>query len=142
MVTPSGFRQRLDCDAATCDAISLADGREGGLESPTAISRPLAENQRADNRVVLPAPGRTFRGNPPAPDPGAKPVAEQPNASAELQQKYRQFLDLLPLTISLAGLPTSEARLFSEEQIEARAMTIRAAYRVARATAKECLSGS
>jgi hypothetical protein len=69
-------------------------------------------------------------------------VADQPPASGDLQQKYRQFLDLLPLTISLAGLPTSEGRLFSEEQIEARAITIRAAYRVARTVAKECLGGS
>jgi len=69
-------------------------------------------------------------------------VADQSPASSDLQQKYRQFLDLLPLTVSLAGLPTSEGRLFSEEQIEARAITIRAAYRVARTVAKECLGGS
>jgi len=69
-------------------------------------------------------------------------VSEQANATTDLQQRYRQFLDLLPLTLSLAGLPQSEARLFNEEQIEARAITVRAAYRVARATAKECLSGS
>ncbi len=66
--------------------------------------------------------------------------AESP--AADLQQKYRQFLDLMPLTIALAGLPPSESRLFSEEQIEARAMTMKYAYRVARATAKECLGGS
>jgi hypothetical protein len=66
-----------------------------------------------------------------------------PAASAnDLQQKYRQFLDLLPLTLSLAGLPASEARLFSEEQMEARGITIKAAYRVARAVARECLGGS
>ena len=64
------------------------------------------------------------------------------NAPAELQQKYRQFLDLMPLTVALAGLPTSEGRLYSEDQIEARAMTLKAAYRVARTTAKECLGGS
>jgi hypothetical protein len=69
-------------------------------------------------------------------------VADQTASSNDLQQKYRQFLDLLPLTVSLAGLPTSEGRLFSEEQIEARAITIRAAYRVARTVAKECLGGS
>jgi hypothetical protein len=69
-------------------------------------------------------------------------VPEQPTTGSDLQQKYRQFLDLLPLTISLAGLPTSENRLFSEEQIEARAITMRAAYRVARNLAKDCLSGS
>ena len=65
-----------------------------------------------------------------------------PNAPADLQQKYRQFLDLMPLTVALAGLPTSEGRLYSEDQIEARAMTLKAAYRVARTTAKECLGGS
>ncbi|MBX6314332.1 MAG: hypothetical protein IRY99_15675 [Isosphaeraceae bacterium] len=69
-------------------------------------------------------------------------MADQPTPASDLQQKYRQFLDLLPLTIALAGLPPSEGRLYSEEQIEARAITIRAAYRVARATAKECLGGS
>ncbi len=67
-------------------------------------------------------------------------MSDQP--SADLQQKYRQFLDLMPLTLALAGLPASETRLFSEEQIEARAITVRFAYKVARATAKDCLSGS
>ncbi|HMB02669.1 MAG TPA: hypothetical protein VKP69_02890 [Isosphaeraceae bacterium] len=69
-------------------------------------------------------------------------MAEPTTTTSDLQQKYRQFLDLMPLTLALAGLPTSESRLYSEDQIEARAMTIRAAYRVARNTAKECLSGS
>ena len=68
-------------------------------------------------------------------------MSDQPNPN-DLQQKYRQFLDLLPLTITLAGLPTSEGRLYSEDQIEARGITIRAAYRVARTVAKECLGGS
>lgn len=63
-------------------------------------------------------------------------------AAADLQQKYRQFLDLMPLTIALAGLPTSETRLYSEDQIEARAITVRLAYKAARSLAKECLSGS
>ena len=72
---------------------------------------------------------------------GGAIMADQPNPS-DLQQKYRQFLDLLPLTLALAGLPTSEGRLFSEEQMEARATTVRAAYRVARNTAKDCLGGS
>ena len=50
-------------------------------------------------------------------------MADQPNAAADLQQRYRQFLDLLPLTLALAGLPTSEGRLYSEEQMEGRAIT-------------------
>lgn len=65
-----------------------------------------------------------------------------PTPTADLQQKYRQFLDLLPLTISLAGLPPSEGRLFGEEHLEARAITMRIAYKVARNLAKECLGGS
>lgn len=70
-------------------------------------------------------------------------MSDQNNAAnAALQQKYRQFLDLLPLTVALAGLPPSENRLFSEEQIEARGITVRAAFRVARTVAKDCLGGS
>jgi hypothetical protein len=69
-------------------------------------------------------------------------VADQPAAANDLQQKYRQFLDLLPLTLSLAGLPPSEGRLFGEEQIEARGITVRAAFRVARTVARDCLGGS
>ena len=69
-------------------------------------------------------------------------MSSEASPAADLQQKYRQFLDLLPLTVALAGLPPSEGRLFNEEQIEARAMTLRYAYRVARSTAKECLGGS
>jgi hypothetical protein len=69
-------------------------------------------------------------------------VADPSTGGNDLQQKYRQFLDLMPLTISLAGLPPSENRLFGEEQIEARAITMRIAYKVARNLARECLGGS
>jgi hypothetical protein len=69
-------------------------------------------------------------------------VPEPTDSAADLQQKYRQFLDLLPLTISLAGLPASEGRLYSEDQMEGRGITVRIAYRVARNVAKECLGGS
>jgi hypothetical protein len=69
-------------------------------------------------------------------------VSDQATGAGDLQQKYRQFLDLMPLTISLAGLPTSEGRLYSEDQIEARAITVRLAYKVARNLARECLGGS
>jgi hypothetical protein len=69
-------------------------------------------------------------------------VADQPAGSNDLQQKYRQFLDLMPLTLALAGLPPSEGRLLGEEQIEARAITVRLAYKVARNAARDCLGGS
>jgi hypothetical protein len=72
----------------------------------------------------------------------SRAVADQPTGGADLQQKYRQFLDLMPLTIALSGLPMSEGRLYSEDQLEARAITVRLAYKVARNLAKECLGGS
>jgi len=63
-------------------------------------------------------------------------VADQ----TDLQQKYKEFLSLLPLTLSLAGLPTSEKGYYTEDQIEGRAITIRTAYRIARQVARECIS--
>jgi hypothetical protein len=64
------------------------------------------------------------------------------DSTSEVQQKYREFINLLPLTLSLAGLPPSEGRLFSEDQLEARAMTVKLAYRVAKSLTRECLGGS
>lgn len=56
----------------------------------------------------------------------------------EIQRRYKEFLDLLPLTLSLAGLPASDhGKYFSEEQIEARVFTIRHAYKAARQLARE-----
>jgi len=49
------------------------------------------------------------------------------------QQKAKEFMSLLPLTSLLAGLPTCEpGRHFTESQLEARATSIRLAYKVAR----------
>lgn len=56
----------------------------------------------------------------------------------DLQRRYREFVDLLPLTLSLAGLPHSEpGRYYNEEQIETRMFAIRHAHKAARALAKE-----
>lgn len=58
----------------------------------------------------------------------------------EAQRRYREFLDLMPLTISLAGLPASEhGKYYTEEQIEARLFTIRHAYKHARQVARETI---
>ncbi len=66
-------------------------------------------------------------------DPGA--------AQAEVQRRYREFLDLMPLTLSLAGLPTSDVgKYFTEEQIEGRSFTIRHAYKAARALVREAIT--
>jgi len=49
------------------------------------------------------------------------------------QQRAREFLSLLPLVLELAGLPRAEpGRYFTPDQIEARSVTIRHAYKVAR----------
>ena len=49
------------------------------------------------------------------------------------QQKVREFMNLLPLTLELAGLPRAEAgRYYNEGQIDARSTTIKTAYKVAR----------
>jgi hypothetical protein len=49
------------------------------------------------------------------------------------QQKVREFMSLLPLTLAVAGLPDCEAgKHFNEGQMEARATTLKAAYKIAR----------
>ena len=54
------------------------------------------------------------------------------------QQKVREFMSLLPLTLEVAGLPRAEGgRYFNEGQMEARATTIRSAYKMARQTVLE-----
>lgn len=63
-------------------------------------------------------------------------MAEQ----GDSQRRYKEFVDLLPLTLSLAGLPPSEhGKYYTEEQIEARVFTIRNAYKHARLAARECI---
>jgi hypothetical protein len=57
----------------------------------------------------------------------------------EVQQRHRQFMDLLPLTIALAGLPPSDhGRAFTDDQLESRAMTIKKAFQKARQVARAC----
>ncbi len=49
-----------------------------------------------------------------------------------------EFMKLLPLTLELAGLPKADpGRAFTADQIEGRALSIRAAYKAARALVKE-----
>jgi hypothetical protein len=60
-------------------------------------------------------------------------------ATTEVKQsRMTEFLKLLPLTIELAGLPKGElGRAFTPDQIDGRAMTIRAAYKAARHLIKD-----
>jgi hypothetical protein len=49
------------------------------------------------------------------------------------QIKVREFMSLLPLTMAIAGLPQAEqGKHYTEGQMEARATTLRTAYKVAR----------
>ena len=49
------------------------------------------------------------------------------------QQKVREFMSLLPLTLAIAGLPDCEpGKHFNEGQMDARATTLKIAYKIAR----------
>ncbi|MSU80035.1 MAG: hypothetical protein EXS16_18335 [Gemmataceae bacterium] len=49
------------------------------------------------------------------------------------QQKAKEFMSLLPVTLALAGLRVCEpGKIFSDAQLDARATSLRAAYKVAR----------
>jgi hypothetical protein len=56
------------------------------------------------------------------------------------QHKYHEFLRLLPLTLEVAGLPRAEhGKYYTEGQMEARATTLRTAYRIARQIAMDAI---
>ena len=62
-------------------------------------------------------------------------------SAADQQRRYREFLDLMPLMISLAGLPSSDiGKYFTEEQMETRVFALRHAYKLARQFAREQIS--
>ena len=49
------------------------------------------------------------------------------------RQKMNEFMQLLPLTLAIAGLPDCElGRHFNEGQMDIRASTLRNAYKIAR----------
>jgi hypothetical protein len=50
------------------------------------------------------------------------------------QTKVKEFMQLLPLTLAVAGLPdAAEGKYFNEGQMENRASSLKAAYKIARA---------
>lgn len=49
------------------------------------------------------------------------------------QQKQREFMQLLPLTLAIAGLPHAPpGTYFNDGQMDARATSLRSAFKVAR----------
>lgn len=60
-------------------------------------------------------------------------------ATPEMKQaRMSEFMKLLPLTLELAGLAKAQpGAVFNADQIEGRLMTVRTAYKLARAALKE-----
>jgi len=56
------------------------------------------------------------------------------------QKVLREFMELLPLTLAIAGLNNAEGtRSFTQEQMEARANVIQNAFRIARRAIREAV---
>jgi hypothetical protein len=65
-----------------------------------------------------------------------------PTDEETMKRRYREFLDLLPVTSAIAGLPQSEgAFYYNPDQMEARAQTLLVAFKLARGLAREVLGG-
>ena len=63
---------------------------------------------------------------------------DQPATNEMKQNRMTELLKLLPLTIELAGLPKADpTRPFTQDQIEGRVLSIRAAFKSARALVKD-----
>ncbi len=60
-----------------------------------------------------------------------------------MKRRYRELLDLMPLTVAIAGLPASEGNFnFNTEQMEIRANTLATAFKHARQLAREVVTHS
>ena len=67
---------------------------------------------------------------------------DQPVSQELKQARMKEFMQLLPLTLELAGLAKADpARPFTADQLEGRVMSVRSAYKVARALIKEVGEG-
>ena len=68
-------------------------------------------------------------------------MSEANTQAADQQRRYKEFLDLLPLTMMLAGLPASDiGKYFNEEQMELRASAIQRAYKQSRNLVREIVT--
>ncbi|WP_145029879.1 hypothetical protein [Caulifigura coniformis] len=69
------------------------------------------------------------------------PSTSGTSQSSDLARRYKEFMDLLPLTLALAGLPTSESgRYYTEEQIETRVFAIKHAHKAAKSLVREIVT--
>ena len=59
-----------------------------------------------------------------------------------IKRRYRELLDLLPMTIAIAGLPENPGpRSYSNEQMEARAQVFTNAFKLARQAVRDVIKG-
>lgn len=59
-----------------------------------------------------------------------------------VRRRYREFLELMPLTIAIAGLPESESPFnFSADQMEVRTNTLSTAFKLARQMVRDVVAG-
>ena len=73
--------------------------------------------------------------------PEPSPSSSGSAPSSDLARRYKEFMDLLPLTLALAGLPTSDSgRYYTEDQIETRVFAIKHAYKAAKGLIREIVS--
>ncbi len=57
-----------------------------------------------------------------------------------IQRKYREFIELMPVTLAIAGLsPAEKTRSYTPEQMEARANVVLNAFRAARKMVREAV---
>ncbi|MBI1901686.1 MAG: hypothetical protein HYS13_11330 [Planctomycetia bacterium] len=57
-----------------------------------------------------------------------------------LKRRYKEFLDLLPLSLALAGLAPAEGnRNYTTEQMQMRAEVVQKAFKLARQTVREAI---
>lgn len=60
-----------------------------------------------------------------------------------LKRRYKEFLDLMPLTLALAGLPQAESKSsFTSDQIQFRAQVVQNAFKIARQTVREAIKNA
>jgi hypothetical protein len=59
-----------------------------------------------------------------------------------VKRRYKEFLDLLPFTLAIAGLPENPGpRSYTNDQMEARAQVLQSAFKVARQAVREIVKG-
>ena len=60
-----------------------------------------------------------------------------------LKRRYREFVELMPLAITIAGLPDSQSPFnYSPEQMETRISTLAIAFRLARQLARDSVTAN